>query len=204
MKTKFFTRLSIAGILGFCLICIFLIMSIRAKIGDWFGYDTLQVTSTGPTIEKLEKLSHLVTHRVTVADVLTASENNYRGSWIIKGDALLSVDLGAAEIRDKNLTLRKAKIILPQPRAIQPRVDHNKTILWSIEKGNGLAYVKASLGFGDSNNLRNNAMKTAQRLVEEACRSSDCIKESRERTAMLLHNLYSELGWDVEIEWRKE
>lgn len=202
MKIKVVPSLLFAAVIVLCgLIIVFFTWS---QLGSWLKYDTFQITSSGPTIEKLERLNHVVTHRVTIADVLTASENNYKGSWIVKGDALLSVDMGKAEIKNKDSQLRTATIILPQPRVIQPRVDHERTTVWSIEKGDGISYWRASVGFGDSGSLRNNAMKKAQQFIEEAARSGEHIKESRERTALLLHNVYSEVGWDIAIEWRKE
>lgn len=46
------------------------------------------VHSQGPTVEKLERLSSLVTTRVQVADILVAEGKGCRGSWLIKGNAL--------------------------------------------------------------------------------------------------------------------
>ena len=37
--------------------------------------------SQGPTVERLEQLSHLVTMRVYIADVLTAEGDGHRGAW---------------------------------------------------------------------------------------------------------------------------
>ena len=53
----------------------------------------VQVTSQGPTVERLARLMHLVTTRVYIADVLTAEGEGYRGAWLIKGDALIGVNL---------------------------------------------------------------------------------------------------------------
>ena len=60
------------------------------------------VHSQGPTIEKLERLSQLVTTRVHVADVLVGEGANCRGAWLIKGSAIVSVNLGKATIVGKD------------------------------------------------------------------------------------------------------
>ena len=46
------------------------------------------VQSQGPTVERLQRLSHLVTTRVCVADVLVGEGKGCRGAWLIRGDAL--------------------------------------------------------------------------------------------------------------------
>jgi hypothetical protein len=60
------------------------------------------ITSQGPTIERLQHLRSLVVVRVCVADVLTADGEGYRGAWLIKGDALIRVDVGKGEVVDKD------------------------------------------------------------------------------------------------------
>ena len=62
----------------------------------------LVVHSQGPTVERLERLSHLVTMRVYVADVLVGEGEGCRGAWLIKGDALVGVNLGRARIAEKD------------------------------------------------------------------------------------------------------
>ena len=95
------------------------------------------IRSQGPTIEKLERLSQLVTTRVQVADILVAEGQGCRGSWLIKGDALLSVNLGQAKITDKHEDTKQATIILPEPQVLPPRVDHSRTRtgLWTGSYG---------------------------------------------------------------------
>jgi hypothetical protein len=60
------------------------------------------VVSTGPTVERLERLSHLATMRVLVAGVLIGDGDGFRGSWLVKGDGLLGVNLSRASIVEKD------------------------------------------------------------------------------------------------------
>ena len=55
---------------------------------------TVVVHSQGPTVERLERLSHLVTTRVYIVDVLIGEGEGCRGAWLIKGDACVAVNLG--------------------------------------------------------------------------------------------------------------
>ena len=82
--------------------------------------------SQGPTVERLEQLNHLVTMRVYIADVLTAEADGHRGAWLIRGDALLGLNLGRAKILDKNEEAKRATLCLPQPEVLQCRVDHEQ------------------------------------------------------------------------------
>ena len=56
------------------------------------------VLSQGPTVERLQRLAHLVTTRVYIADVLVGEGEGCRGAWLIKGDALIGIDLSQAKI----------------------------------------------------------------------------------------------------------
>ena len=61
------------------------------------------VTSQGPaTIERLERLSQLVTSRVYVADVLIGEGEGCRGAWLIRGDSLLAVNMSKATITEQD------------------------------------------------------------------------------------------------------
>ena len=69
----------------------FVLLAAATAAGVLFAVFRLQlspsvvVTSQGPTIERLERLSHLVTTRVYVADVLIGEGDGCRGAWLIPG-----------------------------------------------------------------------------------------------------------------------
>ena len=60
------------------------------------------IQSQGPTVERLQRLSHLVTTKVLIADVLVGEGEGHVGAWLIKGDALIGVDLSRAKITTKD------------------------------------------------------------------------------------------------------
>ena len=48
------------------------------------------------------------------------------------GDALISVDMGRAEIAGQDLANRTASLVLPAPTVLNPRVDHHRTITYHV------------------------------------------------------------------------
>ncbi len=114
------------------------------------------VRSQGPTIERLEQLSHLVATRVFVADVLVGEGNGCRGTWLIRGDALIAVNLGHAAIVEKNETAKRATIRLPPPEVLQARVDHEKTQIWGLKSTAWIPWT------ADKDSLRDTVMARAQ------------------------------------------
>jgi hypothetical protein len=120
------------------------------------------VHSQGPTVERLERLSHLVTTRVYVADVLVGEGEGCRGAWLIKGDALVGVNLGRARIAEKDEATKQAMIVLPSPEVLQPRVDHTRTKTWEVRRMVWLPWN------ADQDRLRDEVMRQAQELVTRA------------------------------------
>ena len=111
-----------------------LLLGAGFQAARWQSKSAVAVWSSGPTIEHLESLSELVCLKVHVSDVLVGENDTHRGAWLIKGDALLAIDLGQARIVESDRVLRRAKIRLPLPRVVSARVDHERTKTWSIEK----------------------------------------------------------------------
>jgi len=153
------------------------------------------ITSTGPTVERLERLSHLATMRVLVADVLTGEGEGYRGSWLIKGDGLIGVDLGRAKIVEKDEATQRATVRLPQPEVLQSRVDHERTRTWEVKKTSWIPWKS------DQDVLRDQVMREAQKLVAHAAASEENIRQAKTATESILRALYEEVGWQVCVIW---
>ena len=154
--------------------------------------------SQGPTIERLEQLKHLVTMRVYIADVLTGEGDGHRGAWLIRGDALLGVDLGRAKILDKNEESKQATLSLPPPEVLQCRVDHERTRTWEVRRTTWVPWS------GDQDKLRDNVMLEAQKLVDHAANSSENLSQARANAEAVLRGFYQEVGWHVHVTWEKQ
>jgi hypothetical protein len=153
------------------------------------------VQSQGPTIERLQRLSHLVTTRVCVADVLVGEGEGCRGAWLIRGDALVGVNLGRARITEKAEVTKQATIVLPLPEILQPRVDHTRTKTWEVRR---MAWMPWS---ADQDKLRDSVMLQAQQLVAQAAGSAESIQQAKMAAEAIIGNFYAEVGWHVRVEW---
>jgi hypothetical protein len=137
--------------------------------------------SFGPTITQLESMSKLATTRVHITDVLTGEGEGYRGSWLIKEDALLSCDLSRAVILRRDNETRTAVIRLPRLRVRSPRLDHEKSKVWSVEKATWLPWK-----WGNQDLFRDEADFHAQKLVETAAGSEETLGPARARVEFTL------------------
>lgn len=162
----------------------------------WRAPTPPQFTSSGPTVQQLESLGHLTVLRLTVADVLEGRGHGYRGAWLIRGDALYSIDLRKATLQSKDEARRTATIGLPLPVVAQPRVDHRKTLTYSVEKTSWVPWT------GDQSKLRDAAMQESQRLVERAASHSDYLATAQQNGELILKNMYALVDWEITVAWQ--
>lgn len=153
------------------------------------------ILSQGPTIERLERLSHLVTMRVYVADVLTAEAEGHRGAWLIRGDGLIAVNLARASITAKDDQAKQAVIRLPPPEVLQARVDHTRTRTWEVRKTTWVPWR------GDQDKLRDCVMLHAQRLVAHTAGSPENLGQAKAAAEAIIRSFYEEFGWRVRVVW---
>ena len=107
-----------AGILAWSLLLLLVgavVVGIALSVRAYLAPVTPTFEFEGPTITQLEKLGEIVTTRVHVADVLTAKEGTFKGARLIKGDALIAVDMMRARLVEKQSDKKHAIISLPAP-----------------------------------------------------------------------------------------
>jgi hypothetical protein len=153
------------------------------------------VVSLGPTITQFQKMRQLVALKVTIADVIISEGEHYRGSWLVGGDALISVDLMLAEIVARDEEKKRATILLPPPKVLQARVNHEKTRTWDMKKTSWIPLV------GDPDKLRDSAMLQAQMMVESYANHEEAMSMARENAAIILENMYSLVDWKIDVKW---
>jgi hypothetical protein len=155
------------------------------------------VNSQGPTIERLERLSQLVTSRVYIADVLIGEGEGCRGAWLIRGDALIAVNLSQASITQKDDSAQRATIGLPQPEVLQARVDHERSRTWEVSRMTWLPWN------AHQDRLRDEVMLQAQRLVTQAAGSKENIEQAKRAAETIIAALYEHVGWTVKVVWQE-
>lgn len=151
--------------------------------------------SSGPTIEHLETLSDLICLRVHISDVLVGENDNVRGSWLVKGDAVLGIDLRQGKVIESDTARRQAKLKLPVPVVQSPRVDHERTRTWSVER---LTWIPWK---GDPDYLRDEAMRQAQRVIQRVTGSEENVDAAKKSAERLIREIYRMVGWEVAVEW---
>lgn len=113
----------------------------------------------------------------------------------MKGDATLCVDLSKAKIADKSEDTKQATIILPEPQVLQPRVNHERTRTWSVER---VAWLPWNAG---QDSLRDAVYAEAQRLVEHTSASPENIQAAKRAAETVLKAIYAEVGWQLTVGW---
>lgn len=161
----------------------------------FFTSSTPTFVSTGPTVTQLEKLGQITVLKLTVSDVLEGEGHGYKGAWLVKGDVLYSIDMTKAKVIDTSEGSKTATISLPLPQVVSPRVDHNRTVTYSVEKKTWLPFT------GDQGKLRDQAMKEAQALVERAAARGDNVDVARRNAELLVELMYKLVGWTVNVVW---
>jgi len=155
--------------------------------------------STGPRIEEVREIAKLAVLRVQVADVIEGDTAGARAAVLVKGDADMAVDLERIAIADRNDENRTATLLIPTPQPERPRVDHDRTRIYELEK-TGLALINP---FADPRaDLLADCMRAAQEDVERAVRDAEFVTQAKDQTERLLRSFYREWGWEVTIEWK--
>lgn len=168
-------------------------------LGQWVGHrasDEPRLWSTGPTIEHVQSLNRLVTTKVFITDVLTGEGDGVRGVWLIKGDALLGIDMSDADVQILDWRKRLAVIDLSSPIVLSARVDHERSMTWDVQRTTWIPWK------GDQDQLRDKAMYHAQKLVEFAAGQPELIEEAKRNASRAMSDIYRSVDWRIEIHWR--
>ena len=158
---------------------------------------------TGPTIERVQALSSLVTARVDVADVVESRLDGRLGgakaALLVKGDFLLGVDLSLARFEAVDAAARTAVLVLPQPKVTSPRLDHSRSRVFAVTES-GLWQVAP--GGGDASAaVVNKAYRDAQRFVAAACDDPSLMPRARQQAERVLAAFFRATDWKVTVRW---
>ena len=129
--------------------------------------------------------------------MLVGEGEGSRGSWLIRGDALIGVDLSRAQILDKDDEARRATVRLPPPEVMQARVDHQRTRTWQVSR---MAWLPWN---ADQDRLRDTVMFEAQKLIAQAAGSAESIRQAKMTAEAIITAFYGEVGWQVRVTWEE-
>ena len=172
-----------------------------------------------PPLIVLEKMGHLVSVKVEVADVVEFTQTRtFDIPWtlwqvpvggtkvllIVKGDCLVATDLRQGTYEEVDAAKRSVRLVLPTPSVLQARVNHA-----APEQGGTRLYAVTNQGIealipGQENRLKaiEAAMTMAQKKVEEAGKSAAVLRTAQESAEFVLKGTYAAIGWTVDVRWK--
>jgi hypothetical protein len=184
----------------------FLVSIIGAMVVFILGYsygrprsDVESFSHSGPTIEHIQSLSQLISTKVSISDVMEGEGDGVRGVWLVKGDALLGIDLSKVSQTDVEITDAKKRVAilhLPAPTVFSARVDHEHSMTYDVHRTTWIPWK------GDTDRLRDRAMYHAQKLVEFAAHQPELIEEAKRNASRAMTDVYRTVDWQVEVRWR--
>lgn len=156
------------------------------------------IIATGPKIEDVRRIAKLGLLRVQVANVIEGTTRGARALVLVHGDADIAVDLDQIRMLNCDPEQRHATVQLPQPHPDRPRVNHEQTRIFELQK-TGLAAINP---FADPRqDLLEDCMRAAQVEVEKSVADKRFIAQAKDQTELLLFGFYHEVGWTVAVEW---
>jgi len=176
--------------------------------GFWLGQNVLRPGLNGlaggnttPTIEQVQRLATLVTLKVDLADVQMTSVRGYTGGMrvalLIKGDALLGTDLNRARLENVDPQTRSAILILPQPKVTSPRLDQERTRLFTVDTYGLWLLVPGDRRAG----IMNKVYAQAQEAVARAAADPQLAEKARQQAEQVLGAFFAQQGWTLTIRW---
>jgi len=180
-------------------ICLFVLLGVFL-VGQTF---TPAIAESGPpTLQQVRELAQLVTLRVPISQIHCESLRGYLGGNTLTlaahGDVLISTDLEQAQFEHIDHTNKTVVLILPKPRTMRARLDHERTRVVALNR-HGLWVV----AFGDAGGwvLTNRAMKNAQRQLDKISSDRILIVRAQQRAEQILQGLFIRTGWKVTVLW---
>ena len=180
-------------------VCLAAGYGLASKLGSGPGRIPSIKIKADPIITALERMSEVVSLKIHVSDILECDMKDgtfkyAKGVWIVKGDALVSVDMEKVHYDNIDYTNRVAEITLPPPHVISPRIAHDKTRVYDFKTG---LFTPDAFGAG----AHQEAMREAQRLILHAAQLEENIELARRRTEYLIHEMFSEFNWKIKVKW---
>jgi hypothetical protein len=164
--------------------------------------DPAPQTQASPTIEQVRQLSALVTTKVEVADVqeteIKGVTGGVKAAILVKGDLLLTIDLEQARFESVDTHAKAAVLILPQPKVMSPRLDHEKTRVFGLSESGLWVLVP-----GDAADvaLLNQAYREAQEVVAGVGHDPKLVQQAKSQAESVLASYFEAIGWRMKILW---
>ncbi|QDS88783.1 hypothetical protein EC9_29780 [Rosistilla ulvae] len=171
---------------------------------NWNSSDSKVVVDSTPTIERITEIGDLCVLKIHTSDMLTAKSNSLKASWMITGDALISLDLTKVRLDQADQVAKALVLEMPALKVLSPRVNHEKTKHWETESvcWHDGWFTRDKLG--KNSHLHEMAMKEAQKVVAQVSQSPEYMADARESAERIVTALYAGTGYTVSFQWPDE
>ncbi|WP_306396378.1 DUF4230 domain-containing protein [Telluria beijingensis] len=171
-----------------------------------------------PPLVSLEKMGHLVSLKMNYADVIEFTQPNAvdipwsqwevrlgstRVLLVARGDCTVATDLRQARYDDVDARARTMTVVLPPPAPLQARISHE-----ARNRGGSYFYAVTDQGLQafipsaqTRTNAMNNALATAQKAVQAACKQPGVLDAAKENAAAVLQATLGATGWTPNVIW---
>jgi hypothetical protein len=175
--------------------------AVLKMLGFQLGNHTAAASSP-PTIEQVRDLSELVTTSVDVADVQLTDVRGWTGgvrvAMLVRGQYSLSTDLSRARFESIDGSNKTAVLVLPQPRATSPRLNHDRTKLFAVSPYGTWQIVPSNRAEVAAINT---AMAEAQSSITIAASSGAQLADARRQVESVVRSFSRAIDWHIAIRW---
>ncbi|MGF6273762.1 hypothetical protein ABIB38_002140 [Massilia sp. UYP11] len=171
-----------------------------------------------PPLVALEKMGHLVSLRMNYSDVIEFTQPNAvdipwsqwevrlgstRVLLVARGDCTVATDLRQARYEDIDERARTLTVVLPPPAPLQARISHEArnrggSYFYAVTEQGLQAFIPSAQ---TRTNAMNNALQTAQKAVQAACRQSAVLDTAKENAANVMQATLAATGWMPTVLW---
>jgi hypothetical protein len=156
-------------------------------------------------INHLRQLAELTTLAVDLTDIQQTSINGHVGGisavLLVKGEALITTDLGRARFESIDSANKKAVLILAPPTVSTAEIDHDHSRLFAVTE-QGLWLITPGNRLNEE--VVNRAFANAQHAIADAGNQPELLAKARHQTEIVLQGFFGALGWEVNIRWSDE
>lgn len=171
-----------------------------------------------PPVVSVQEMGTLVTLRVNHANVIEFNEKitqdipwtqwefRFGGARVLliaRGECLIGTDLQAAKYEQVLPATKTATLILPNPKVITARLNHDPktggSSFYTVDNNGIAALIPGTEG---QTKAMNRALQKGQGEMETACSKPELMSAARKSAESVLQPAVSATGWKINIAWR--
>jgi hypothetical protein len=189
-----------------------------AAVVAWKVKPEKEQTPSPPPLVTVQEMGKLATLKVSYANIIEFNDRLTQGipwtQWelrfggtnvllVARGDCLIGTDLQLAKYEKTSTAAKTATLVLPNPRMISARLNHDPTTggsyFYTVSNSGIVALVP---GTENQTKAMDRALQKGQSQIEASCAKPDLIAAARKSAEAVLQPTVSATGWNVKIVWR--